>query len=48
MKEETTSKPRKPYHAPKLHFLGSVRDRTLGSATAGSPDAKATAGRKGA
>ena len=40
---------RKPYHAPKLRFLGRVRDLTLGTATVGPPDAKGTAhGHKGA
>jgi hypothetical protein len=39
---------RKPYHAPKLVYLGSVSALTLGSVTTGPPDAKVTAGRRGA
>jgi hypothetical protein len=39
---------RKPYTPPRLVCLGSVRALTLGSAAIGMPDAKATAGRKGA
>jgi hypothetical protein len=38
---------KKPYAAPTLKRLGSVRDLTLGTATVGPSDAKA-AGRKGA
>jgi hypothetical protein len=37
---------KKPYTAPTLKKLGSVRDLTLGTATNGPSDAKA-AGRKG-
>jgi hypothetical protein len=37
---------KKPYTPPKLTYLGSIREMTLGSATGGASDAKAT-GRKG-
>lgn len=44
----TPAPPRKPYHAPKLEYLGTTRTLTLGTATIGPADAKGTAhGRKG-
>jgi hypothetical protein len=38
---------KKPYTAPTLKRLGSVRDLTLGSVTTGAADAKVTGGNKG-
>ena len=38
---------KKPYTAPTLKRLGSVRDLTLGTATTGPADSKGAGGRKG-
>jgi hypothetical protein len=39
--DTTAAPPRRPYHAPRLRPLGSVRDLTLGS-TGARPDTRFT------
>lgn len=45
--QKKLAEPRKPYRAPKLRRLGSVRELTLGSGTSGSDGGGTRTGNRG-